>query len=75
MSQVILFESDWWFHILTVLVYLAFNYAVSEFTGRPDPYQLDWEIVSNITPFSPVFGSIVYMIVAVTNHFLLCMVT
>ena len=33
MSEVILFESDWWLHIMTVLIYLIMNYAVSEFTG------------------------------------------
>jgi len=38
MSEVILFESDWWLHIMTVLIYLIMNYAVSELTGKSDPY-------------------------------------
>jgi len=74
-ADVIIVESDWWINILISTMYLFINFLVSDYTGVDRVYYLDWTVVSNITPYSPVFSTIGFGFITMSFHFTLCGIT
>mmetsp|Transcript_17848 Transcript_17848/g.30287 ORF Transcript_17848/g.30287 Transcript_17848/m.30287 type:complete len:102 (+) Transcript_17848:625-930(+) len=74
-SDVIFLESKWWVIAEVAVAYLITNYVVSVAKNVTEVYYLDWSISYEISPFSPVFGSLGLTLIAIAAHFAMGIVT
>lgn len=51
--------------------YLVVNFMVSEYTEKSKVFYLDWTKVYKINPFSPLFSSIGFCLIAISVHLLI----
>jgi hypothetical protein len=75
LSDVVFMESKWWLIVEWGIAYIIVNYTVSVIKQTYVVYYIDWERTSDITPFSPIFGSFGLILAAITWHFMVSSVT
>lgn len=63
-TDVIVLETDWLLVVLTSVLYVATNWAVSKYAVEDDVYFLDWSTISRISAYSPLVAGAGFTVVA-----------
>ena len=74
-ADIIFMESDWWVVIVIGAIYLIVNFGLSKYADTYQLYFLDWSIVSKISAYSPLVATTGFGVLALGQHFFLCLFT
>jgi len=76
MADIILMESDWWITLEIGVAYIIINYLIADYAGKDEVYILNWGSgTSSVGAYSPVFYSTTLIFIAMTMHFVMCLIT
>ena len=74
-TDVVFLETDYLLIIEVTILYVFINFVMSKYAGDDQLYYLDWETVAKISPYSPIFASVAFDLVAIAGHLAMSMAT
>ena len=75
LTDVVFLETDYLLIIEVTILYVFINFVMSKYAGDDQLYYLNWESVAKISPYSPIFASVAFDLVAIAGHLAMSMAT